>query len=134
MRKLSYLFTLLFCSILFASCGSINKNLKEEMQKIKEQCPIDMGQGIVMTNVDFYEGEKILEYVISIDGVESIDQDGVQQMKEAIVKELVSDNYSFVSNVSVKMILKQGYRFRYIYTDVAGNKLAEIIINDSDLP
>lgn len=64
MKRLSYLFTILFCSILFASCGSINKNLKEEMQKIKEQCPIDMGQGIVMTNVDFYEGEKILEYVI----------------------------------------------------------------------
>ena len=133
MRKLSYLFTLLFCSILFASCGSINKNLKEEMQKIKEQCPIDMGQGIVMTNVDFYEGEKILEYVISIDGVESIDQDGVQQMKEVIVEEL-ANNSSFLSNVSVKMILKQGYRFRYIYTDVAGNKLAEIIVNDSDLP
>lgn len=133
MKRLSYLFTILFCSILFASCGSINKNLKEEMQKIKEQCPIDMGQGIVMTNVDFYEGEKILEYVISIDGVESIDQDGVQQMKEVIVEEL-ANNSSFLSNVSVKMILKQGYRFRYIYTDDAGNKLAEIIINDSDLP
>lgn len=133
MKRLSYLFTILFCSILFASCGSINKNLKEEIQKIKEQCPIDMGQGIVMTNVDFYEGEKILEYVISIDGVESIDQDGVQQMKEVIVEEL-ANNSSFLSNVSVKMILKQGYRFRYIYTDVAGNKLAEIIINDSDLP
>ena len=133
MKRLSYLFTILFCSILFASCGSINKNLKEEMQKIKEQCPIDMGQGIVMTNVDFYEGEKILEYVISIDGVEYIDQDGVQQMKEVIVEEL-ANNSSFLSNVSVKMILKQGYRFRYIYTDVAGNKLAEIIINDSDLP
>lgn len=133
MKRLSYLFTILFCSILFASCGSINKNLKEEMQKIKEQCPIDMGQGIVMTNVDFYEKEKILEYVISIDGVESIDQDGVQQMKEVIVEEL-ANNSSFLSNVSVKMILKQGYRFRYIYTDVAGNKLAEIIINDSDLP
>ena len=132
MKRLSYLFTILFCSILFASCGSINKNLKEEMQKIKEQCPIDMGQGIVMTNVDFYEGEKILEYVISIDGVESIDQDGVQQMKEVIVEEL-ANNSSFLSNVSVKMILKQGYRFRYIYTDVAGNKLGEIIINDSDL-
>lgn len=92
-----------------------------------------MGQGIVMTNVDFYEGEKILEYVISIDGVESIDQDGVQQMKEVIVEEL-ANNSSFLSNVSVKMILKQGYRFRYIYTDGAGNKLAEIIINDSDLP
>ena len=86
-----------------------------------------------MTNVDFYEGEKILEYVISIDGVESIDQDGVQQMKEVIVEEL-ANNSSFLSNVSVKMILKQGYRFRYIYTDGAGNKLAEIIINDSDLP
>ena len=133
MKRLSYLFTILFCSILFASCGRINKDLKEEMQKIKEQCPIDMGQGIVMTNVDFYEGEKILEYVISIDGVESIDQDGVQQMKEVIVEEL-ANNSSFLSNVSVKMILKQGYRFRYIYTDVAGNKLAEIIINDSDLP
>ena len=92
-----------------------------------------MGQGIVMTNVDFYEGEKILEYVISIDGVESIDQDGVQQMKEVIVEEL-ANNSSFLSNVSVKMILKQGYRFRYIYTDGAGNKLAEIIVNDSDLP
>lgn len=133
MKRLSYLFTILFCSILFASCGSVNKNLKEEMQKIKEQCPIDMGQGIVMTNVNFYEKEKILEYVISIDGVESIDQDGVQQMKEVIVEEL-ANNSSFLSNVSVKMILKQGYRFRYIYTDVAGNKLAEIIINDSDLP
>lgn len=133
MKRLSYLFTILFCSILFASCGSVNKNLKEEMQKIKEQCPIDMGQGIVMTNVDFYEKEKILEYVISIDGVESIDQDGVQQMKEVIVEEL-ANNSSFLSNVSVKMILKQGYRFRYIYTDVPGNKLAEIIINDSDLP
>lgn len=133
MKRLSYLFTILFCSILFASCGSINKDLKEEMQKIKEQCPIDMGQGIVMTNVDFYEREKILEYVISIDGVESIDQDGVRQMKEVIVEEL-ANNSSFLSNVSVKMILKQGYRFRYIYTDVAGNKLAEIIINDSDLP
>ena len=129
MKRLSYLFTILFCSILFASCGSINKNLKEEMQKIKEQCPIDMGQGIVMTNVDFYEREKILEYVISIDGVESIDQDGVRQMKEVIVEEL-ANNSSFLSNVSVKMILKQGYRFRYIYTDVAGNKFAEIIIND----
>ena len=103
------------------------------MQKIKEQCPIDMGQGIVMTNVDFYEKEKILEYVISINGVESIDQDGVRQMKEVIVEEL-ANNSSFLSNVSVKMILKQGYRFRYIYTDVSGNKLTEIIINDSDLP
>ena len=54
-------------------------------------------------------------------------------MKEVIVEEL-ANNSSFLSNVSVKMILKQGYRFRYIYTDVAGNKLAEIIINDSDLP
>lgn len=66
------------------------------MQKIKEQCPIDMGQGIVMTNVDFYEGEKILEYVISIDGVESIDQDGVQQMKEVIVEELANNSSFFI--------------------------------------
>ncbi len=121
---------------MFAYCnnfsGQLNAELKKEMQSLKNQCPQDQGSGVIITDVNFYENEKILEYISSIEGVEYIDEDGVKSMKAAIVGSFSVDVSSF-EKFSIKTVLKNGYRFRYIYTDVEGNKLCEIDITKDDL-
>lgn len=103
------------------------------MQKLKSQCPMDQGDGVIMTDVNFYENEKVLEYVCSVEGIEEIDETVTVIMKQAIVDALGSDLSTFES-LSVKTILNEDYRFRYIYTNTAGKKLCEIDITKNDLP
>lgn len=118
----------------FSSCSnSISEQLKTEMQKLKSQCPMDQGDGVIMTDVNFYENEKVLEYVCSVEGIEEIDETVTVIMKQAIVDALGSDLSTFES-LSVKTILNEDYRFRYIYTNTAGKKLCEIDITKNDLP
>jgi hypothetical protein len=38
------------------------------MAKYKAQCPIDQGDGVVITDVNFYAESKIIEYICSIEG------------------------------------------------------------------
>lgn len=116
------------------SCGnSITDQLKQEMQKIKNQCPQYMGNGLTMTDANFYEIEKVLEFITSIEGMESLDASMVEEMKKAIVESFSSDVSAF-EKFSVNTISKTyDYRFRYIYTDTEGNKLCEIEITKYDL-
>lgn len=119
---------------LLAACkDTIADQLKEEVATLKSQCPADQGNGVTMKDVNFYEGEKVLEYVCSLEGVESIDASIIQTMKAAMVESLKS-NVSEFGKLSVKVILEQyDYRFRYIYEDTDGNKLCQIEINKYDL-
>ena len=118
----------------FTSCGnSIALQLKKEMQSLKEQCPLYQGDGVTITDVNFHEGEKVLEYAISIEGVEFLDAATVDEMKKTIVGALSSDISAF-EKFSVKAVLKNGYKFHYIYTDEDGNTLCEIDITKDDLP
>lgn len=125
----------LVLSIAFSSCGkAINEQLKKEMETIKSQCPIDHGQGVMMTDVNFYDKEKILEYIISIEGIETFDDVQKEEIRKSIIEELSSNEESLLSTLSLKMILKQGYSIRYIYTDTDDNVLTEIILSEKDLP
>ncbi|NLF42261.1 MAG: hypothetical protein GX587_06165 [Bacteroidales bacterium] len=128
------LWILMVLPFVFSSCSnSISEQLKTEMQKLKSQCPMDQGDGVIMTDVNFYENEKVLEYVCSVEGIEEIDETVTVIMKQAIVDALGSDLSTFES-LSVKTILNEDYRFRYIYTNTAGKKLCEIDITKNDLP
>ena len=128
-----FLMMLMALPFVFMSCGGdFSKELKEEMQKMKSECPQYQGDGVTISDVNFYEDEKILEYICSIEGVEEIDDNTVAIMKEAIVEALSSD-VSMVEEISLKLILKKGYRIHYIYTDVYGNNLCEIEITKDDL-
>ncbi|MDR2205074.1 MAG: hypothetical protein LBE36_02795 [Flavobacteriaceae bacterium] len=123
--------------IILMSCSKsfgdgISEGIKTEMQNIKSQCPQDQGGGVVMTDANFYENEKILEYVCSIEGIEKIDDATAKIMKQAIVEALSSDVSTF-EKFSIKTILNEDYRFRYIYTDVKGKKLCEIDVSKDDL-
>ncbi|OJU47801.1 MAG: hypothetical protein BGN96_05790 [Bacteroidales bacterium 45-6] len=100
---------------------------------MKSQCPSDLGNGVVMKDVNFYEKDKVLEYVCSIASVESIDAPTIGRMKVAMV-EALSGSKSGFGQLSVKIVLKQyGYKFRYIYQDTAGKKLCQIDITKDDL-
>jgi|GEM_PF-651721 len=130
---------LMVLPFVFISCGnSIAKQMKEEMQTLKSQCPQYQGDGITMTDVNFYEREKILEYVCSIDGVdasvfEAMKDEMVEIMKEAMVEALNND-LSTLEKFSIKTVVKRyDYRLRYIYTDTEGNILCEIEISKHDL-
>jgi hypothetical protein len=120
---------------LFISCSiSIADGIREEMKTQKSQCPQDMGEGITMTDANFYENEKILEFVASIEGIEpvDIDDDVIDAMKAGIVEAFKSDISAF-EKFSVKTILNFDYKYRYIYTDIDGNKLCTIEITKHDL-
>ncbi|MFV0468405.1 MAG: hypothetical protein ACK5MK_05695 [Dysgonomonas sp.] len=119
----------------FNSCSDdIAKQLREEVALMKSQCPSNQGNGVTLTDVNFYENEKIIEYIGSIEGVESLDATTVTNMKDAIVKSFSSSDVPAFGKLSVKIILDQyDYRFRYIYEDSYGNKLCKIDITKYDL-
>lgn len=124
----------LVLAIALSSCGKvINDELKKEIESIKSQCPIDYGQGVVMTDINFYDKEKMLEYIFSLEGVDALDDAQKAEIRQSLIQELNNSEESFLSTLSLKMILKQGYRLRYIYTDTNNNTLTEIIVTEKDL-
>jgi hypothetical protein len=138
MEKIKKFFLLLMAlSLIFASCsGSLSNQLRKEMQEIKNQCPQYQGSGVTMTNANFYEHEKVLEYVASIEGVyiDDIDAYTIEIMKEAIIEELSSgSDISVFEKFSIKAILEKDYRLRYVYTDTEGFILCKIEITKYDL-
>jgi hypothetical protein len=80
--------------------------------------------------------EKVLEYVIAIEGVHELDDVTVEELKEAMVASFtLGDDISTLEKFSVKTILKTyDYSLRYIYTNTEGNELCKIEISKSDLP
>ena len=122
--------------VFFMSCNnSVSEQLKKEMQILKQQCPQDQGYGVVMTDVNFYENEKVLEYVCSLEGVDELDDDTIANMKEAIKSDFKNgSDISAFEKLSVKTVLKTySYKFRYIYTDTEGNILCTIEITKDDI-
>lgn len=116
------------------SCdNSLTNQLKKEVQEIKNQCPQSIEYGVTMTDVNFYESNKVIEYICSIDGVEYIRATTVDEMKKLVIKTLSSD-VSKLEKFSIKILLNQDYRLRYIYTNTKGKKLCEINITKHDLP
>jgi hypothetical protein len=123
--------------LIFMSCGNdVSTQLKKEMQSMKDACPQYQGNGVTMTDVNFYENEKVMEYIASIEGVDSLDATTINLMKQGIVGVFNGEDatLSGFEKFSVKTVLKTyGYKFRYIYTDTEGNKLCEIVISKDDL-
>ncbi len=121
---------------IFMSCSNdIAEQLNKEAQSMKAQCPMEQGNGVIMTDVNFYKSEKVLEYVCSIDGVESLDAATVETMKKAMVESLsTGSEVTAFEKFSVNTIIKTyDYRFRYLFTDTDGNKLCTIDITKYDL-
>ncbi|MDR0230859.1 MAG: hypothetical protein LBI82_01925 [Dysgonamonadaceae bacterium] len=115
------------------SCGnSISDQIKKEMLSMKSQCPQYLSEGLIMTDVNFYENEKVMEYIYSIEGLEYLGDSFTEVMKEGLIEAFSSD-ISAYEKFSVKTILKGGYRFRYIYNDAEGNNLCKIDITKDDL-
>ena len=106
-------------------------DLKSEIEKLKKQCPIDQGDGVMITDVNFFEKEKIVEYITSIAGVDSIEPELVEEMKTAMVSN-ISNELSAKDKLPVMSFLKQGYVFRYIFTNVENKELCRLVISEQD--
>lgn len=127
------LMVLALVPLILGSCaGNIAASLRKEVEEMKRQCPIDQGEGVILTDVNFFETEKILEYVCSIEDAYFVDEETVAAMKDAMVEALSTETSAF-ERFSVKSILKQGYIFRYIFTDIDGDMLCSIVISKNDL-
>ena len=105
--------------------------MKSEIEKLKKQCPIDQGDGVMITDVNFFEKEKIVEYITSIAGVDSIEPELVEEMKTAMVSN-ISNELSAKDKLPVMSFLKQGYVFRYIFTNVENKELCRLVISEQD--
>lgn len=99
---------------------------------MKKLCPMDQGNGVIITDVNFYQDKKIMEYRCSIDGVYSIDDSMKGFMKANIIGALET-GISVSETLSIKMLLAEGYKLNYIYTDVDDNVLCEILITKDDM-
>jgi tRNA(Ser,Leu) C12 N-acetylase TAN1 len=129
---------LMVLPFVFMSCGDsfdeqLKNQLKEEMESLKSKCPEYQGDGVTIVDVNFYENEKILEFISLIEGVEYLGDDDVAEIKKTMV-EIFRNDVSALEKFSIKVALNRGYRYRYIYSDVNGNKLCEIDITKDDLP
>jgi hypothetical protein len=129
MRKIQIIF-LTALSFIFISCNNashVASQMREEIQTIKNVCPQYQGNGVTITDANFYESEKVLEYVYSIENVKSIDASTIAEMKKLLIKELEKEEpvYEILKNYD--------YRMRYIYTDTEGNELCNIEITKYDL-
>ena len=129
-RKL--LWALFLVPFLVSSCqNETAADLKSEIEKLKKQCPIDQGDGVMITDVNFFEKEKIVEYITSIAGVDSIEPELVEEMKTAMVSN-ISNELSAKDKLPVMSFLKQGYVFRYIFTNVENKELCRLVISEQD--
>jgi hypothetical protein len=129
-RKLYW--ALLVLPFLVGSCqNETAEDLKSEIEKLKKQCPIDQGGVVIITDVNFLEKEKIVEYVTSIEGVESIEAELVEEMKTAMVSN-ISQELSAKDKLPVMSFLKQGYVFRYIFTNLENKELCRLVISEKD--
>lgn len=123
---------LLLVPVLMASCtNKTAQDLKTEIEKLKSQCPIDQGDGVSITDVNFFEKEKIVEYITAIEDLESIEPELVQQMKSSMITNL-SQGLGAKERLSVTSFLKQGFVFRYIFTDTNDVELGRFLIADED--
>lgn len=123
---------LLLVPVLMVSCtNKTAQDLKTEIEKLKSQCPIDQGDGVSITDVNFFEKEKIVEYITAIEDLESIEPELVQQMKSSMITNL-SQGLGAKERLSVTSFLKQGFVFRYIFTDTNDVELGRFLIADED--
>lgn len=114
------------------SCvGDLAAGLRQEIAQMKKLCPIDQGEGVVLTDVNFYEAEKIVEYVCSIEDVFYVDEETIDIMKDAMIEALDKEASAF-ERFSIKTLFQQGYIFRYIFTDTLGGLLCSIVISKND--
>ncbi len=127
-----FVFVQLLLPILLISCsGNTASDLKKEIEQLKLQCPIDQGEGVVITDVNFFEKEKVVEYTTSIDGVDVIEPELVEEMKRAMVSS-ISQELALKDKMSVTSFLKQGYVFRYIFTNTNNEELCRMHISEAD--
>ena len=78
------------------------------------------------------ENEKIMEFVFSIRGVEYISEYICANMRKSKIEQFNSGVTAF-QRFSVRMAMRNGYRFRYIYIDTEGNTICEVFIAREDL-
>jgi len=136
MKKVSKLFlvSMIFPFILVSCSDDVTKQTRKIMREFKKQCPKYISNGIMMTDANFYEKEKILEFVASIENPKLvIDVHLVDEIKSNMV--VAIDNEEENGDIKAKTLIEMyDYRVRYIYTDTNGNKLFEIEITKDDLP
>ncbi len=130
--KLIYSFLLL--TFILTACGEskIDADLRAEVDKMKAMCPMDQGNGVVITDVNFHQSQKVLEYRCSIEGIYSID-DSVKDLMKAGILNALENEVSITEGMSIKMLLAEGYILHYIYTDTSDKVLCEIQITKDDL-
>lgn len=124
--------------ILTFSCRNVNENIKEEISFIQKNCPKNMGDGAMLTNVELLENEKIIEYHITMsdmENLESFDDKTLKSLKIETIKEINELNENSNNEIiSIKNILEEKeYIVRYIFSNNKNVELGRFEISKNNL-
>lgn len=123
---------LFFIALCLLACSC---NLQSQLEATAEiqtkQCPMELGNGIVMTRVDALPG-LVLQYTCEMAGVVAaeikpfITDEAIADSKEEVIRTLVVEE-------DVLKLSRSGVVFKYVYNDDSGDLIYEISITPDDL-
>lgn len=123
---------LFFIALCLLACSC---NLQSQLEATAEiqtkQCPMELGNGIVMTRVDALPG-LVLQYTCEIEGVVAaeikpfITDEAIADSKEEMIRTLVFDE-------NLLKMSRSGVVFKYVINDDFGDLIYEISITQDDL-
>ena len=109
----------------------LQSQLEASAETLTKQCPMELGDGVVMTRVDALPG-LVLQYTCEIEGVVAaeikpfITDEAIADSKEEMIRTLVFDE-------NLLKMSRSGVVFKYVINDDFGDLIYEISITQDDL-
>ncbi len=131
-----YLFTAFLALISFLTPVTISANSLDQLAIISEQlngkCPIDTGEGKILTSTSFDKDSKTLVYKISWDResveLENLEENRLEELKNSIKKGLTTES----AYPLLQILSKEGCELKYVYTFKDG-QVFDVIFTPADM-
>ena len=104
--------------------------MKKDVMEENQSCPMDLGNGVIYTSVEYDEDANVVTYKYMVDNFDNLDA-GDNALKEALLGALVTacDNDDTIA--FFKAVVETGANLVYRYS--TNDDYREVVIRPSDL-
>ena len=110
--------------------AALKELMKKDVMEENQSCPMDLGNGVIYTSVEYDEDANVVTYKYMVDNFDNLDA-GDNALKEALLGALVTacDNDDTIA--FFKAVVETGANLVYRYS--TNDDYREVVIRPSDL-